>query len=141
LNQRFRKTGNKKEEAPMKNLLIVGAGGMLGAVSRYLIGGWVSDLSAGRFPHGTLVINLTGSFLLGVFLTLALENFDWSPGVRLFFAVGFLGSYTTFSTFSYETAVLLQEGSWWLAALNAASNLLGCLAATLAGIALARSVF
>lgn len=125
----------------MKNAMIVGSGGMLGAMARYLIGGWISNRMSGYFPYETLVINLTGSLLLGFFLTMAMEIFTWGSGARLFLAVGFLGAYTTFSTFSYETAMLLQEGSWLLAAVNALSNLLGCLAAAFLGIALARAVF
>jgi len=125
----------------MKNLVLVGAGGMMGAVTRYLVGGWISNLTSGRFPYATLAINVSGSFALGFFLSLALEKMAWGPSPRLFLAVGFLGAYTTFSTFSYETVMLMQEGSWFLASPNAAGNLFGCLAAAMIGIATARAIF
>lgn len=125
----------------MKNVALVGAGGMLGAISRYLLGGWISDFTHGRFPYGTLAINVSGSFVLGFFLALALETMAWGPEPRLFLAVGFLGAYTTFSTFSYETVALMREGSWLLALLNAGGNLFGCLVAVMCGIALAKALF
>lgn len=125
----------------MKNVALVGTGGMLGAISRCLLGGWISNLTSGRFPYATLAVNISGSFALGIFLTLALEVMPWGSAPRLFMAVGFLGAYTTFSTFSYETAVLMREGSWLLALANASGNLFGCLAALTLGVALARAIF
>ncbi|MCL6649594.1 MAG: fluoride efflux transporter CrcB [Chloroflexi bacterium] len=118
--------------------LLVGLGGFLGANARYLIGGWVAERFGTTFPYSTLVINVTGSLLLGFFLTLTTERFVADPGWRLFFAIGFLGAYTTFSTFSFESVVLLQERAWWLALANVFGSTLLGLAAVLLGIALAR---
>ncbi|GIW09090.1 MAG: hypothetical protein KatS3mg061_0147 [Dehalococcoidia bacterium] len=118
--------------------LLVGLGGFLGANARYLLGGWVAERFGTTFPYGTLVINVTGSLLLGFFLTLTTERFVADPGWRLFFAIGFLGAYTTFSTFSFESVVLLQEHAWWLALANVFGSTLLGLAAVLLGIALAR---
>ncbi len=124
----------------MMTYLLVAVGGMLGAMARYGLAGWISDATEGRFPYGTLAVNVIGSLIIGFFLTLALEKFSWSPEFRTFFAVGFLGAFTTFSTFSYETVELIREGAYALAAANAGVSLIGCLMATFAGIALARLI-
>lgn len=121
----------------MTKYLLVGAGGALGAVSRYALSGWVSGASNGRFPYGTLAVNVIGSFVIGFFLTLALERFSWSPELRVLVTAGFLGAFTTFSTFSYETVDLLRNGVYLTAAANMGANLAGCMAATFAGVALA----
>jgi len=124
----------------MIRYILVAMGGMLGAVARYGLAGWISNATQGRFPYGTLAVNLTGSFVIGFFLTLALERFTWSPELRLLFTVGFLGAFTTFSTFSYETVELLREGAYAMAAVNMGASLFGCLAATFAGIMLAKLI-
>ncbi len=124
----------------MIRYLLVAIGGMLGAMSRYGLAGWISDATQGRFPYGTLAVNVIGSMVIGFFLTLALERFSWSPETRIFFTTGFLGAFTTFSTFSYETVELLREGVYGLAAANVAANLIGCLAATFVGIMLAKLI-
>lgn len=90
--------------------MAVAAGGALGAVLRYYLGGTALARTAAPFPTATFVINVTGSFVLGLFLTLATERFNVSPHLRLAVAVGFVGAYTTFSTFEYETAKLLEDG-------------------------------
>ena len=94
--------------------LVISLGGILGANARYLLGTWITERYGTSFPYGTLVINVSGSFVIGLFLTLIAERFVLHPNWRLFFAVGFLGAYTTFSTFSYESVVLLQNGGWRL---------------------------
>ncbi len=128
------------EFAEMIRYLLVAIGGMLGAVSRYGLTGWISKATESRFPYGTLAVNTIGSFAIGFFLALALERFSWSPEIRLFFAVGFLGAFTTFSTFSYETVELLREGAYAMAAANMGVSLFGCLAATIAGTILAKLI-
>jgi CrcB protein len=90
------------------------------------------------FPYGTLVINVSGSFMIGLFLILATERFLVHPNWRLFFSVGFLGGYTTFSTFSFESLALIQHGYWLPGLLNMAGSVLLGLGATLCGVALAR---
>ncbi len=103
------------------NFLLIGAGGFLGANCRYLVGGWVADWLGPTFPFGTLVINVSGSFVIGLFLTLITERISAPPELRLFFAIGFLGAYTTFSTYTFESLALIQAGAY----LAAAANLLG----------------
>jgi CrcB protein len=94
---------------------VVALGGALGAVARYAVGGWVHAKLGPSFPYGTFVINVSGSFILGLFATLAL-SLAWSDHWRLLIAVGFVGAYTTFSTFEYETLQLIAEGGRYRAA-------------------------
>jgi fluoride exporter len=104
--------------------LMVGIGGFLGANVRYVVGGWITRQWDTQFPWGTFVINVTGSFLLGVLLAVLNARPTASAHYRLFFAVGFLGAYTTFSTFSYETLCLAQDQSVVTALLNITSSVL-----------------
>jgi len=118
--------------------LVISLGGILGANARYLLGNWIMARYSPSFPYGTLVINVSGSFIIGFFLVLSTERFVVHPNWRLFFVVGFLGAYTTFSTFSFETAVLMQDGAWWLGLANILGSVVLGMAAVLAGMALAR---
>lgn len=95
-------------------LFVIGIGGALGAMSRYLTSGWVQTLSDSFFPWGTMAVNVLGSLALG-FLMVWLQSTAATAEVRGLITVGFLGSFTTFSTFSYETAVMLRDGEWWRA--------------------------
>ena len=92
-------------------LIVIALGGALGAVARYGFSGWVQDLVNTTFPLGTLVVNVVGSFLLGFSLYI-LESTAPTTEVRSLVTIGFLGAFTTFSTFSYEALVLLQGGEW-----------------------------
>lgn len=109
--------------------LLVFIGGGIGANIRYWLGSWIAGRWGAVFPWGTTLINITGSLIIGVFMALMLK-FGWSPSWRLFFAVGVLGGYTTFSTFSYETIDLFQQGAHALALyyllLNVVVSVLGC---------------
>lgn len=117
------------------NLVLIAAAGALGALARYGLGGWVQARGAG-FPWGTLLVNVLGSFLLG-FLFRTLEAMAATPEVRQALTVGFLGSFTTFSAFSFELVGLVQSGEWGRALLYATGSvLLGALAAA-AGLVLA----
>jgi CrcB protein len=100
------------------NIVIIGIGGALGAVSRYAVALWIGQRWGRSFPLGTLMINVSGSFLIGLFMTLMSERFTENPQWRLLLVVGFLGAYTTFSTFEYETGALLKDGEWAFAMLN-----------------------
>lgn len=95
----------------MERYLLVMLGGAIGAMLRYGLGAWVQGLLGPGFPWSTFLINITGSFLIGLVLRLSLEG-ALSPEWRLFLAVGMLGGYTTFSTFSWETLTLVQQGEW-----------------------------
>ena len=109
-------------------LFVIGLGGALGAISRYLTSGWVQTLSESFFPWGTMAVNVLGSLVLG-FLMVWLQSTAASAEVRSLITVGFLGSFTTFSTFSYETSVMLRDGEWWRAGgYTAGSVLLGLMA-------------
>ncbi len=100
------------------NYLIVGAGGFIGAISRYVLAVWIGQRWGRDFPLGTFIVNVSGSFLIGLFMTLMAERFIENPGWRLFLVIGFLGAYTTFSTFEYETGMLIRDGEWLYAGLN-----------------------
>ena len=119
-------------------LWYIAAGSALGGVSRYLVGGLIQRALNSGFPAGTLVVNLTGSFLLGLFLRYAVDSPAITPEVRAFLTVGFCGGYTTFSTFSYETLALLENGEYGRAGLYAVLSVVLALAATALGFMLAR---
>lgn len=100
------------------NYLIVGAGGFIGAISRYVLAVWVGQRWGRSFPLGTFIVNVSGSFLIGLSMTLMAERFIENPAWRLFLVIGFLGAYTTFSTFEYETGMLIRDSEWLYAGLN-----------------------
>ena len=118
----------------------ISIGAVLGANLRYLLGGWITDRFGPDFPIGTMVINVTGSFMIGLFLTIIGERIVVSDWWRPLVAIGFLGGYTTFSTFSYETLALAQAGSWGLAAANVGLSVVLSLGGCFAGIVLARAL-
>lgn len=115
-------------------ILAIAAGGALGAVLRYLVSGWVQAWGGARFPWGTLVVNVAGSFALGVLMAGLLENTTADSSVRTFWTIGVLGAFTTFSTFSYETLALISIGDWAAGFANVAANLGLGLAAALVGL-------
>ncbi len=116
--------------------VIIGIGGFLGANARYIVGGWITRAWGSSFPWGTVIINITGSFLLGLLMANLNARPLASPQYRLFFAVGFLGAYTTFSTFSYETLRLMQDHSVGAALLNIVISVIVGLAGVSLGIVL-----
>lgn len=118
--------------------LWIALGAVVGASLRYVVGAYVARIIPATFPYGTLLINLTGSFILGFFLIWIGERVLVDPHWRLLVAVGFCGSYTTFSSYAFETFALGEQGQWLLAGLNIVASNLFCLAAVLAGAALAR---
>jgi CrcB protein len=119
-------------------LLYIGIFGGLGCMARFLASGWTYQLFGRSLPYGTLLVNIVGSFLLGLLMTFGLRGTLLPPELRLGLSVGFLGGFTTFSTFSYETIRLLEEGSLWQAGANIILNLLLCLFSALLGVLVAR---
>jgi fluoride exporter len=125
----------------MDRYAVVALGGALGAMARYWVGGWAQQKWGPSFPYGTFLINASGSFLLGLFATLTLRM-AWSEPWRLLIAIGFLGAYTTFSTFSYESLQLIAEGRrYGAAAVNLAGSVILGLGAAYAGVLTARVLF
>ncbi|MEW5745769.1 MAG: fluoride efflux transporter CrcB [Nitrospirota bacterium] len=124
----------------MRNFLIVGIGGFFGAAARYAVALWVGQKWGRTFPLGTFVVNVSGSFLIGLLMAVSLERFMVNPQWRLLLSVGFLGAYTTFSTFEYETGMLIKDGEWLIAALNVACSVVAGFAALKAGELIARAV-
>lgn len=119
-------------------IVYLGLFGGLGCIARYLMSGWSYQLFGRGLPYGTLVVNLLGSFLLGLLMEGSLRSSLLGPELRLGLTVGFLGGFTTFSTFSYETVRLIEDGSYLIATANILLNLIACLLAAGVGIALAR---
>lgn len=124
----------------MVNLLLIGIGGFFGAITRYAISLWIGQRWGRNFPLGTFAINLSGSFFIGLLMTLFTERLAVSPQWRLLLIVGFLGAYTTFSTFEYETGALLKDGEWMIAGLNVTMSVLMGFAALKAGEMIAKSL-
>ena len=116
--------------------LYITVGGAAGALGRYWLSGWIQVVFAGAFPLGTLTVNVLGSLLLG-FGMQAMEALPVSAAVRTMITIGFLGSFTTFSTFSYETVTLLRDGDWWRAVLYTGLSLALGLLAIIVGFAAA----
>jgi len=112
-------------------------GSALGGAARYSLGGLVQRWAPGEFPLGTLAVNVIGSFALGFLVRYAIETPAISPEVRAFLTIGFCGGFTTFSTFSYESAALLERGDWSRLALYVGLSLLLTVAGAVLGAALA----
>jgi fluoride exporter len=102
----------------MTKYLMVVIGGGLGSLLRFWVGGYISNRLGTRFPFGTFIINVSASFLIGFILTLLSERTHWSPNWRYLIPVGFIGGYSTFSTFEYETFRVFQDGEFLVAGLN-----------------------
>ncbi len=120
--------------------ILVGVGGFLGANARFILARGVGALFDTPFPLGTFVVNMSGSFLLGVLGTIiALKVTPNSEALRLALGVGFLGAFTTFSTFEFETHALFDDGSWLTATTNMCASLLVGLIAVRAGIVVAKT--
>lgn len=107
----------------MDGYLMVLLGGGAGSLARYVISAAIMTRTGSRFPFGTVIINITGSFLIGLLMALLTERFSPHPNLRLLLVTGFLGGYTTFSSFEWETLMLVQGGGgWWLGLANVAGS-------------------
>jgi fluoride exporter len=124
----------------LNEILVISLGAILGANARWIISRYAARILGPVFPYGTLVINVSGSFVVGFFMIWATERVLLDPRWRLLVVVGFCGAFTTFSSFAFETMAYLEQGQWLLMSANFLSNNLLCLAAVLAGMALARSL-
>ena len=124
----------------MARFLLICLGGAVGTGARYMVAVWMARTVGTVFPYGTLLVNLGGSFLLGLLMQLALSTQMISADMRLIIGTGILGGFTTYSTFNYETLALLREDAWGVALANTAATLIGCLVAGTLGIGVARAV-
>jgi len=124
----------------MEQIVLIGIGGFFGAISRFVISKTTSSVW-GSFPLGTLLVNVIGSFILGFLYYSAMESKMISPELRSFIGVGFIGAFTTMSTFSYESFRFLEQGNTYLFGLNFVSNTLFCLFAIYIGRVLSLLLF
>jgi CrcB protein len=120
--------------------LWISIGAIIGASARYFVSRAVTRAVVASFPYGTLLINITGSFLLGLFLVWATERALPDPRWRLLIAIGFCGSYTTFSSYAFESFTLFEQGHYMMFASNVLANNVLCLSGVVAGAMIARSI-
>lgn len=121
-------------------LLLIGLGGFAGAVARYLVDGAVAERAGGGFPWGTLVVNLSGSFVLGLLIALSAERANLPAEIRGPVMIGFIGAYTTFSTWMLESWRLIEIGSYLPALANLGGSMVVGLLAVVAGLAIGRAI-
>src|ERR1700756_2105072 len=122
----------------VNDFLVISLGAILGANARWIISRYAARILGPVFPYGTLLINVSGSFVVGFFMIWATERVLLDPRWRLLVVVGFCGAFTTFSSFAFETMAYFEQGQWGLMLTNFLSNNLLCLGTALAGMALAR---
>jgi CrcB protein len=127
-------------EIALPKYLLIALGGALGSVARYWVGSTVAGRMGTRFPFGTFVINLTACIIIGFSLTYLGKRTGMDPAWRFLIAVGFIGAYSTFSTFEWETLSTLRSGAFALASLYAVGSLILGLIATWCGAALAEAI-
>jgi len=124
----------------LKDFLAISVAAVLGANLRYLLSRFAVKEFGAVFPYGTLIINILGSVIVGLFVTWTTERVLVDPRWRLLVVVGFCGSFTTFSSYAYESMAFFEQGQWGLMLANVFSNNLLCLGGALAGIVLARAL-
>jgi fluoride exporter len=124
----------------MSSYLIIGLGGFLGSVARFIISLWIGQKWGRIFPFGTFVVNISGCFFISFFMSLFTEKFMENPQWRLFLVTGFLGAYTTFSTFEYETGNLVKDGEWVIASANVIVSVIAGFVALKLGEFVAKSI-
>jgi CrcB protein len=124
----------------MDRYLLVAAFGAAGAASRYAVDGWVSGFGRGQFPWGILAINVAGSFALGILVEVTASRLVANENWRVALGVGFLGAFTTFSTFAYDSVRLAEDSAYGLAVLNVAGSVALGLVAAVAGVAVGRAL-
>ena len=124
----------------MTTAVFVAGFGAMGCLARYYLSGWVYGWLGRGFPYGTLAVNIVGAFVIGLIMEFSLRSTLISEDLRMGLTIGFLGGMTTFSTFSYETFKLLEDGQFFTAFLNILVSVLICLVLTWAGIFVARQM-
>jgi len=124
----------------LQNILVISLGAIIGASLRYLLAQYVARVIPSTFPYGTFIINLTACLVLGFFLVWTSEKVIVDPRWRLLVAIGFCGSYSTYSSFAFETFALFEKGQWLAAAFNVAATNVLCFAAVAIGAAVARAL-
>ncbi|WP_457300605.1 fluoride efflux transporter CrcB [Phyllobacterium sp. P5_D12] len=122
----------------MNAILLVASGGAIGSVARYLVGVGMARAFGVAFPYGTLAVNVIGGFLMGLFIELLARRFEGSPELRLFIAIGILGGFTTFSSFSLDVVVLWQRGELAIALFYMLASVILSIGALFFGLWLAR---
>jgi CrcB protein len=122
----------------MMRLFLIGLAGALGTLSRYGVGVWAGRVLGAGFPYGTFIVNVTGCFFIALVSQLALSSTLVSPNLRLTLTTGFIGGLTTYSSFNYETTVLLRERGWATGLTNVGLTLGACFAAGIFGLLVAR---
>lgn len=122
----------------MERFLFISLGAIFGANARFLVGLWAAERFGANFPFGTMIVNITGCFVIGMFNGLAELGLAIPPNVRLVFTIGFLGAYTTFSSFGYESVSLMRVSGFVAAALNITINVVVGLAAVVLGMYVVR---
>ncbi len=129
-----------KMTGPLGDILYLSLGAAAGANLRYWFGAWLSQRLSSTFPYATLIINVTGSLVLGFVMTLATQRYLVNPRLRMALTVGFLGAYTTFSTYEYESVSLMLAGQWRAGLLNLGESAIIGAVAVGVGVLLARAV-
>ena len=124
----------------MVSVMLVGVGGFVGAIARYLVDRRVTQWTGGTLPWGTLVINVSGSFLVGLLFALIVERAALSSTFRAPLMIGFLGAYTTFSTLMLESWRMIEDGAWLYAVLNIGGSVALGIAAVVAGVVVGRHI-
>jgi CrcB protein len=124
----------------MIRVLLIGLAGALGTLSRYGVGVWAGKALGASFPYGTLIVNVTGCFLLALVAQIAISTTLLSPTMRLTLTTGFMGGLTTYSSFNYETTALLRDRGWAIGLTNVAITLIACFVAGLFGLMAAKLI-
>jgi CrcB protein len=123
-----------------RNILLVGLGGLIGSIARYLVAVLFAGQFISSFPFATFAVNIVGCFLIGILFALSDRGHLLSPEWRIFLTTGFCGGFTTFSTFSYESMKLIQDGEFLYLGFNTVGSVIVGLGATYLGILLVRSI-
>jgi fluoride exporter len=120
--------------------VMVGVGGCLGSILRFWLGSYIGSRMGTRFPYGTFVINITGSFLIGLVYAFVTARTQWSPNWRYLIPIGFIGGYTTFSSFEYETLLTIQAGQVGLGLLYVVLSVVVGFVAVWGGVVMGRAI-